>query len=251
MIRRLTDMERQALDVLARVQYATQGQLQDWGIPQYNVSRMLPKLEQGGLIRVLRDYRPGIIHITQRGAEVVDRSLPSGKTFTSWPVMAHRCRRNHVELTLREQFPRFTFYSRKYAYARGLNPSRGEHGATDGEGRQYLIILDDYLMNPSRIVHSWTRRHSPNRDYYDEPLGLTWGDVAERLIVVTTDEVQLSRHNTILSKCQATREMLDAGDAPTVIRSRLGMKKLSSVEHYASVPADSSVLLSPPIWMVQ
>ena len=244
-------MERQALDVLGRVMYATQGQLEQWGIPQYAVSRMLPKLERGGLIRVLRDYRPNIIYVTQRGAQVVDRSLPSGKSYTSWPVMAHRCRRNAVELMLRERFPRFTFYSRQYAYARGLNPSRGEHGATDDAGKHYLVILDDYLMNPSRIVHSWVRRHSPNRDYYDEHIGQTWADVVEQLIVVTSEEGQVPRHQSLLKKCDASRAMLLSGDAPSVIQSRLGMKNIVSVDRYASVPENTEILATHAIWAVQ
>lgn len=250
MVTKLSKTERKVLDILGRVMYLTQGQLEQWGVPQYAVSRMLPRLEKGGLIRVLRDYRPHVICITRRGAHVVDRSLPSGKSYTSWPVMAHRCRRNAVELSLRKRFPRFTFYSRKYAYAKGLNPSRGEHGGVDDAGRHYLVILDDYLMAPSRIVHSWVRRHSPNRAYYDEHIGQTWADIADHLIVVTTEDAQVERHRALLKKCDAARDMLLSGDAPSVIQHRLGMKNVVSVERYSSVPAGTEVLRTDSIWAV-
>lgn len=244
----LKQRELDTLQVLGRLMYATPGQLDAWGIPQYAVSRMLPKLERLGLVQVNRAVRPNIIALTHKGGGVVDRPLPSGKSYTSWAVMAHRCMRNEVELALRLRHPRFTFFSRKYAFARGLNPARSEHGGSDEHGKVYLVVIDDYFMQPRRLAHCWTRRHSPNPRYYQDTAGRRWQDVSEDLIVVANDIHQAARHRQFLGKCAAIREMTRAGAPRAQIRDKYGLKTLDTIDQYLSLPDNVSVHEMTPLW---
>lgn len=244
----LKERELEALNVLGRVMYATPSQLDQWGIPQYAISRMLPKLEKHGLVQVIREVRPNIIALTHKGGSVVDQPLPSGKSYTSWAVMAHRCFRNEVELMLRKHYPRFTFFSRKYAYARGLNPARGEHGGSDENGMNYLVVLDDYFMQPRRIAHCWTRPHSPNTRYYSDTASRRWRDIADHLIVVASDTHQVQRHRQFLNKCTEIRCMDEAGSPRQEIRDQHGLKTLDTIEQYLSLPEQVSVLDMPSLW---
>lgn len=242
------EREMDALNVLGRLMYATPGQLDQWGIPQYAVSRMLPKLEKYGLVQVIREARPNIIALTHKGGSVVDRPLPSGKSYTSWAVMAHRCYRNEVELALRKHYPRFTFFSRKYAYARGLNPARSEHGASDENGKTYLVVLDDYLMQPRRIAHCWTRPHTPNTRYYNETASRRWRDVADHLIVVSNDPFQLKRHQHFLEKCAQIRRMEEEAVSAADIRDAHGLKNIETIATYMSIPEKVSLHHLPALW---
>ena len=247
----LKQRELDTLNVLGRVMYATPGQLSQWGIPQYAISRMLPKLERQGLVQVNRGVRPNIIALTHKGGSVVERPLPSGKSYTSWAVMSHRCYRNEVELALRKHYPRFTFFSRKYAYARGLNPARGEHGASDENSTIYLVVLDDYLMQPRRIVHCWTRPHSPNPRYYTDMASRRWRDVTDELIVVSNDPSQQKRHQHFLEKCHQIRQMEMDAVSPTEIRDALGIKNIETIAAYMSLPTQVRCLHIPSLWALR
>lgn len=247
----LKERELEALNVLGRVMYATSNQLDQWGIPQYAVSRMLPKLEKQGLVQVNREVRPNIIALTHKGGSVVERPLPSGKSYTSWAVMAHRCYRNEVELALRKHYPRFTFFSRKYAYARGLNPARAEHGGSDESGAVYLVVLDDYLMQPRRIAHCWTRPHSPNPRYYSDTANRRWRDIADYLIVVASDPHQVHRHRQFLNKCAEIRRMDQAGCARQDIRDQHGLNTIDTIEMYLSLPEHVTVYSMPSLWEIR
>ncbi len=244
----LKERELKTLNVLGRVMYATSNQLDQWGIPPHAVSRMLPKLEKYGLVQVIREARPNIIALTHKGGNVVDRPLPSGKSYTSWAVMAHRCYRNEVELALRQHYPRFTFFNRKYAYAKGLNPARSEHGGSDENGKVYLVVLDDYLMQPRRIAHCWTRPHSPNTRYYNNTASRRWRDVADHLVVVSSDLFQVSRHKQFLEKCADIRRMENEGVSLGEIRDAHGLKNIETIATYTSLPESISVIHLPPLW---
>ncbi len=239
------------LNILGRVMYATPRQLEQWGIPQYTISRTLPRLSTLGLVSVVNDTRPQVVCLTHKGGAVVDRPLPSGKSYTSWPVIAHRCYRNAVELMLRKEIPRFTFFSRKYAFAQGLNPSRGEHGGSDEPGNIFLVLIDDYLMAPRRIAHCWTRPHAPNPRYYAETASVRWRDVATRLIVVATDHHQVGRHEAFIAKCRDIQRLLASGVGRSEVRRAHGLNTVATVDEYASLPEGVDVRYTPPIWDIR
>ncbi|KAF0190547.1 MAG: hypothetical protein FD165_2628 [Gammaproteobacteria bacterium] len=243
--------EMTLLDILGRVMYATPRQLEQWGLPQSAISRMLPRLTTMGLVSVVDDTRPNVVALTHKGGAVVNRPLPSGKSYTSWPVMAHRCCRNAVELELRKTIPRFTFFSRKYAFASGLNPSRGEHGGSDADGNLYLVLIDDYLMEPRRIAHCWTRPHAPNPRYYSETASRHWQDLAQHLIVFATDQHQVARHQAFIEKCQAIKQLVAAGVARSTIRHTHGLNTVATIDTYASLPDDVAVHYTPPLWDIR
>lgn len=248
---RLNQRDHELLQLTARMMFATPRQLERWGTPQYAVSRTVARLEAAGLVDVMRDRTPNVISITYKGALAAERPLPSGKRHTSWRVVAHRCHRNEAELLLREHYPRFTFWSRRRAYALGLNPAIAEHGADCEDGRRYLVLLDDYLMEPSRIAHCWTRPNAPNPRYFHETRSQYWRDHVDRLIVVSTDERQTARHRVFLAKCADVRRMDEEGVKRAEIRERARLNNLETITRYLALPQDVQLLTINALWGIE
>lgn len=197
----LSDTQHELLLSLARLQYATVAQLVYWAGPQQpTVLKALQKLESYGLVQAERTSRPHIYAATSRGLRIVDAAIPNNRRFVSWSVMAHHCHRNAAEIRLREHFHGFTFWPRQRLYPMGLNPAHGEHYGDNGQGVQALVLLDDYLMQSTRIPHAWERPHSPNTRYYDLAMGRIrrWQDVARQYILAVTDRVQYDKHKAYI-----------------------------------------------------
>src|SRR5674476_938478 len=90
----------------------------------------------------------------------------------------------------------------------GVNPAFGEHGAIDEAGTSWFVLLDDYLMTSDRISRAWTRRHTPNKKHWLDPTGRTWCDVAQRFLVVSTDEQHTMRHREWILKTSLPAEVM-------------------------------------------
>jgi hypothetical protein len=245
---RLSKSERALLVVLGRLFYTTPEILEGWGIARYTTSRCVKPLLKNGYITVNSEVSPNIIGLTHKGAAVVDRELPNGKGYKSWGAVSHRCRRNAAEILLRKHHERFTFNSRQYAYTLGLNPANREHIAVDEAGTRYLVIIDDYLMQPRRIAHCWDRPHTPNKRYYHDLSSRRWRDVVSRLVVVTTDNAQVPRYEKVLEKSDRARQLLDSDESLSNIRDELRLKTTSSVRSFAELPKDIEIFSIPPIW---
>ena len=99
-----------------------------------------------------------------------------------------------VEEVMVKKHSGFRFLTREKLFKHGLNPAFGEHGAMDEEGKAWFVLLDDYLMTSDRITRSWTRRHTPNLKYWPDHTGRAWCDVAQRFLVVSTDDQHAARH---------------------------------------------------------
>ena len=87
-------------------------------------------------------------------------------------------------------------------------PGHGEHGAVDGSGTSWFVLLDDFLMGSERIARAWRRRHTPNAKYGPDPTGRAWGEVAQRFLVVTTDWAQAELHRTRILRDRLPAEIM-------------------------------------------
>jgi len=195
----LRPVAREVLTTLDRLQFATMDQLVYWvQIKQPAMSKTLRQLCDGGQVSVDRALRPHIYSLTNVGRRAIASKAPK-KIVRSAAVMRHICHRNQSEMMLRQRYERMTFQSRTAWFKYGLNPAHGEHGAKDVDGYT-LVLLDDYLMDSSRIAHSWTRPHAANDRYWSHPQIRHWRDVVNRFVVVSTDEGQCERHQGYIEK---------------------------------------------------
>ncbi len=189
------------LERLAQVQYATSPQLQQLsGVQQPAISKAIKELLEAGLIDGSLLTRPMILYLTLVGGQLLGVSLPAGRRYASWSVMAHACHVNELQALMQEQHAGFRFLSRVELLKQGLNPAFGEHGAIDEEGTAWFVLLDDYLMTSDRITRSWTRRHTPSKKYWADPTGRVWNAVAQRFVVACTDEQHAARHREWILK---------------------------------------------------
>ena len=197
------------LEQLAQLQYATPPQLKRLcGSQQPDISRAVTALTEAGLIDGSLQTRPMILHLTSLGAKLLNVSLPAGKRHASWSVMAHACHLNELQQMMVNQHAGFRFLSRVELLKQGLHPAFGEHGAFDGKGRSWFVLLDDYLMTSDRITRSWTRRHAPNQKHWHDPTGRAWRDVVQRFLVVATDEEHAARHRQWIVESELPAEVM-------------------------------------------
>jgi hypothetical protein len=185
------------------VKFATREQLAYWcKSPSITVFRRLTTLEKAQLVSSDKHNRPNIWTIKNLAASVLLSSTPSGGRRSSWSVMAHACHANEVEIMLdgAKDSKGFRFLDRATLFKRGLNPGHGEHGGTDDAKRAYLVLLDDYMMKPERIGHTWTRAHHPPRKFFDGNRQLSWSKIVNHFIVATTDEFRAAQHAAWLER---------------------------------------------------
>lgn len=189
------------MDVLADNDFATPAQLAalcDVQLPA--ISKAMQQLATQNLIVVESGFRPAILRLSCTGARTMDKVLTSGKRTPSASVQQHACHRNEVGRLLANNYPGFAWTSRLQLFKHGLRPAIGEHGAIDAAGRSYLVLLDDYVMAPNRILRTWTRRHSPDMNVYHDHTGQRWCDLANHFIVATTSEKQAKRHQKWITR---------------------------------------------------
>ena len=194
---RLNDVDRCLLKSLARVKFATRTQLAHWcGVHPSSASKRLIRMESANMITSDDHQQPTIWSIKHSAAALMLTSMPAGGRRASWSVMAHTCHRNAVEILLGAENATqgFRFLERQFFWRRGLNPAHGENGGVDQDKRAYLVLLDDYLMKPDRIGHTWARAHKPPRQYFDGHRNITWSEIVNHYLVVTTDEVRAEQH---------------------------------------------------------
>lgn len=196
---------------LARLHYATLGQLVYWAqVQQPTVSKALSRLEDEGLVGVVRVERPAIYYPTFRGLRVAGCAGLRAPRANVWSVMAHRCYRNEAEMRLRGHFPTFLFSQRQALYALGLNPARGEHGGIERCGALHCVLLDDDFMPSARITHAWQRVHRPNTRHVDLTTSRVqrWSTVASKLVVAVVDEHQYQRHKRYCERSELSVSLL-------------------------------------------
>ncbi|KAF0190498.1 MAG: hypothetical protein FD165_2666 [Gammaproteobacteria bacterium] len=207
----LNETQRAVLQALARLRFATLDQLTYWvEVQRPAVTKTLQRLLEQGFVEVERGYRPHIYQATTSGIRAADGVPPGGNRYYSFPVMAHQCHCNAAEIRLRKHYAGFTFLGRHEVYKLGLSPAIGEHFGRGDDGIGTFVLLDDYLMQPQRITHSWQRPHTPNTRYFDLDQGKVrrWSEVASRFVVAATDRYQYERHKSYVVKIPDNRPAL-------------------------------------------
>lgn len=199
----ITGYKRDVLKLLARLQYSTVLQVSYWSKGRH-VSRSyaaLEWLELSGHVKRHSALKPHIFSLTREGYRASGSKPPSGSRLESWSVLTHRCHRNTAEIRLREHYDDFTFLSRGEMYSKGVNPAFGEHLGFTGD-RLFLMLLDDYYMDSTRISHVLKRVHRPNKYYFDVKKHQVpnWSDVATDFVVAATDEEQYLAHKKYIQK---------------------------------------------------
>lgn len=197
----LSPLQNQILAKLGELKFATPTQLEMLcAARQPAISKAVAVLLEEGLIDGYLHSRPAILHLTPVGGRLLDTPLPAGRRNASWSVMSHACHLSEVQTLMCQSRPGFRVLPRDVLFKQGLFPAFGEHGAIDGEGKSWFVLLDDYLMTSDRISRSWTRRHTPNKKYWPDPTGRVWRDVAQRFLVACTDEQNTARHRAWILK---------------------------------------------------
>lgn len=189
------------MDVLTHNDFATPAQLAalcEVQLPA--ISKAMQQLASKSLIVVETGFRPAILRLSCTGARTMDKVLTSGKRTPSASVQQHACHRNEVGMVLSDKYPGFAWTPKLQLLRHGLRPAIGEHGATDQTGRSYLVLLDDYMMAPNRILRTWARRHAPDMNHTHDHTGQRWCDLANQFIVATTSERQAERHQKWIAK---------------------------------------------------
>lgn len=205
----LSQLQNAILAKLGEVQFATPKQLQIWcGVQHPAISKAVAVLLNEGLIDGYLHSRPAILHLTTVGGRLLDKPLPAGRRNASWSVMSHACHLSEVQTLMATSRSGFRVLPRDVLFQQGLFPAFGEHGAVDGEGKSWFVLLDDYLMTSDRITRSWTRRHTPNKKYWPDPTGRAWRDVVQRFLVVSTDESNAARHRAWILKNHLPAEVV-------------------------------------------
>jgi hypothetical protein len=191
------------LKTLSRVKFATLSQLAFFcNVHLSTILRRLRVLKDAGIVASDENREPIIWTIKNLGARIAGTSLPCGGRHAGWPVKSHACHRNEVEIMLHaaKDSMGFRFIDRTTLFKRGLHPGKGEHGGIDDAKHAYLILLDDYMMKPERISHTWERPHQPPRKFYSGHRNVTWNKVVNYFIVATTDEFRAEQHATWIEK---------------------------------------------------
>lgn len=205
----LPAQQKRVLQALARVQFATHGQLARLTEAQpSHTSTAIKALLDVGLIDGTLTTRPAILHLTSAGARLVGVVMPAGRRHASWSVMAHACHLTEAAEQLAATHPGFRFLPRLDLIRQGFNPGHGEHGATDDSGAAWFVLLDDYQMGSDRIARAWTRRHSPNPKHWPDPTGKTWREVVQRFLVICTDPDQAERHQAAITADHLPADLL-------------------------------------------
>jgi hypothetical protein len=194
-------LQKKILDTVAAVQFVTAEQLEYFcNDYQPNISRALRDMLDTKWLDAQINAKPRIYYLTLAGARMIGATLPAGKRYASWSVMAHACHFTEAVRMLEGKKGGFRPVTRLELLKQGFNPAFGEHAGIDAAGETVFLLLDDYLMGSDRIKHSWERRHTPNMKYFPDHTGARWCDVAHRYVLVTTDEGQADRHRRMIQK---------------------------------------------------
>ena len=158
------------------------------------ISKATKQLQSQRMIVTEEGFRPAVLRLSFKGARMMGKALSSGKRSPSAAVQQHACHRNEAALILSKKYPGFVWTPKKQLLAHGLRPALGEHAAMDNSGRAHLVLLDDYQMASNRILRCWSRRHTPDTNYYPVHNGQRWCDLANNFVIATTSIEQADRH---------------------------------------------------------
>ncbi|MBL4706769.1 MAG: hypothetical protein JKY54_19725, partial [Flavobacteriales bacterium] len=183
--------------------------------------------------------------------------------YKSSAAIHQQLMRNTIELKLRNQNSTIHFLSNADAYKEGFYPSVGEHPFTyvsKDDLKLGLAIIDDYGMEPSRVVKTLTREHDKERRAGKNLEVKKWMDHINILYVFTTSETRKTRFLTYLQKLQSIEEVTigfkDTQLAIQAFAEKEGMNKVVAKKLFKRFDSISQVIklikieFVTPIWEI-
>lgn len=192
----------QLFDNLTRIKFATINQLTTYANCNIKKSRqMLENLIRLKMIKKNTEYSPYVYSLTSKGHALSNQGKP--KHFISGAAIHQALLRNNIEIEIKKRNPESRFISRAGWWQRGIYPAIGEHGLKYKNKDKFeyaFILLDDYMMNPDRTLHSLLRKHDKNKSYVAGNLSYRWADIASTYLIYTTSQAQKERHLKFYNK---------------------------------------------------
>ncbi len=206
---------RAVLDTVARVTFATQQQIAQYTGRSLNTIRpAINDLCEARFLEPHKELRPYVYRLSSHGSTITGKPKP--RHWMSANAIHQRILRNAIEINMQERNASATFVDRKQCWSMGLFPSVGEHLLNyrhEGKNQRALVIIDDYLMAPERILKSLTRLHDKEKSYASGHLVLAWKDVVDMVMVYTTDPHHAELHQGFVS------QLLEFQHMPIVVRT--------------------------------
>ena len=191
----LSDRQRLILSVLNRLKFGTVNQLMYWIEADHDssVSRPCKQLLEAGLIEVHQGLKPFVYRLSRKGCHLM--SCDYRRAWFSFAALQQIVLKNDVEIDLRAYYPKATYIDKSKLLRLGLNSAVGEHGFRS-EKQLFFVLIDDYLMDSKRLLHCWTRMHTPNDKYYDIKQGanVSWESYADLFFLFCCDEDKMTQH---------------------------------------------------------
>jgi DNA-binding MarR family transcriptional regulator len=197
----LNTLHRDIITILARTSFATQQQIADYTEKSLSTVRhAIHDLVNARFVESHTDLRPYVYRLSAHGSNIAGVNKP--RHWMSGNAIHQRVLRNAIELNMRKKNSTAIFVNRKECWRKGLFPSVGEHLLTfthNGKHEKALVIIDDYMMAPSRIAHSLYRPHDRDKSYASGQLVLTWKDVVSIAFIYCTDKQHTLLHEKFIA----------------------------------------------------
>lgn len=198
----LSGQHEQLLLLLGRVKFIIIEQVADYFDVSVSTARsLLDDLVSRQYISKDKGYLPHVFSLSTKGCLFANVTKP--KHFVSGAAIHQYLLRNKIELQMRTKNASATFIARTDCWQRGLLPAVAEHAVefeNEGDLQVALVIIDDYTMQPSRLLRSLTRRHDKEKKYVRGDVVLTWNDVIDYVFVYATSSRHLDNHKAFYAR---------------------------------------------------
>ncbi len=203
----ISESDIEALNEFKRLRFATREQFAYWGgLSPSSAHRVIAKLLEASLLKVYSEQRPHVYRLSDSAAAIVGAEYQ--QRWHSANAIHQYLMRNQFEIFYRgHKEPDFRMVNRNRLKSFGLNAQVAEHPARTGN-ELTLVVIDDYLMRPSRVHDLLDRVHeTKNNELYLERVRQsgnaiipTWRNAVKKVIVVTTFEKQLPVYRRAYSR---------------------------------------------------
>lgn len=194
-VSQLPDDLQLCLEVVFNRRFVTVEQLSEFLGGSVQSARLkIKKLSDYGYVDIHDELKPYVFSASAKGCVYLGMEVP--KRLYSASAMHQYLMVNIVHLDMCKRLQGFRFIPRGECWGMGFFPSHGEHFAQYNKGGKIsymLVIIDDYMMSPSRIGRSFNRKHNPPTKNKKRARGF----VEEVFVFTTSDKQKKSFENYI------------------------------------------------------
>lgn len=190
------------LSLLEKHVFLTLNQLANLsGFSYATVQRSISALEKNKKISVHKGMSPFAVRLSYSYSRMIGGGAGRWKSaFAIHQILL----RNQIYIDIQAVNKSAGFLDRKTLWKMGLSPSVGEHvlvyvNPTSDKKEFALVIIDDYLMNPTRPIASLKRVHTPDHNYYKN-IPMQYSDIVNTVLVYTTKKPQITRFKRAFNK---------------------------------------------------